>query len=326
MILFTLSILVLIYSILNIILNGKTKYWEITTIIPTLFPILVITVILILAVIAKDTISITFSIASLFLLAPSLDYSFFSFNKENSKKKIKILDMNNLYFYPKNPQELVSFIDKQNVDIICLQELWTTDEVEWISKKPLLKFPSLRIYTEDEIKNLFPKDLCIITSADRAIISKTPLEKISEYIQENYFCKFGYIIAKTDINNHEISIINVHMPIKLNKYFGFEERREAFESLYKDIKEFQKDNKRFIITGDFNTTKSSKFIQKLFKILPEGIVENNVGIFSSWHVQKLPLWRLDFLFHSRNIICSDAKLVKNKYSDHKHIEAEFSID
>ena len=334
-ILLLLAILSVIFCILNIILNGKTKYWEILTIIPIQIEILILVALCIISIITKEFVSLTLFIVSILSLIPYLDFTFFvpKNNKEkNDCSTISFLDMNTLFFYPSDKSDLIEYINKKDKDIVFLQEAFIPDSIESIKIKktfPLAKV--IGILDQKFLRTAFEEKYpYMVQGMDRVILSKTPLTIVRDY---QIGKEFGYIVAKTLIDGKEIHLMNVHMPFidskkgSLDYTFGYNLRKTAFNELVKDIEIIEKDKGLFILSGDFNTAKSSFFILNLFKKYKEGITEKQLGLHISWHSEHYPFWRMDFLFIPQNESLDYVRtnLIKTKYSDHKGIEAQFIL-
>ncbi|MEI7604401.1 MAG: endonuclease/exonuclease/phosphatase family protein [bacterium] len=258
-----------------------------------------------------------------------MDISFHK-REKREEKTVKILGWNTLHFYPPNNQEIADFINIKNADIISLQEMYKEEVGLHSLFTSLINFrkddrKSLNndhlFLTNTDIKRFFPNYKYILTSQDKAILSKFPIEFISE---EKLFHGFGYFIAKIKFESQEVYFINAHMPYKFNMTFGYEEKKTIFDKLYTDIENLK--GKKIILEGDFNAAKSSYFIRKLFSILKEGLEENKTGFLHTWH-NAFPIWRIDYFFHSKNIKCVRAEIFDpQNFSDHKGLITEIVID
>jgi endonuclease/exonuclease/phosphatase family metal-dependent hydrolase len=315
----------LVFAFLNLFLNGRVGVWELLNLIPTFLILIAWFLLSFISIYYNLFTALTFTIC-IILLFPYLDFTFVKRNKTKiDNKKIKFLDWNTLYFHPINHQAIADKINSFDADIIFIQELFNPDceIVDGKMTPSINKITDITGYKDlNFVKHYFSPYSNIIISDDRAIISRFPLKQLKE-VKINKF--FGYLITSTEINGNEIILINVHMPFRKDNTFGYDEKLDVFKNLYDDIDNYKSEN--VIICGDFNACKSSYFIKNLFHQMNEAISQNNFGIHTSWPV-KLPLWRLDFLFYSKNskLNFTKAKFFSDKkFSDHKGIVGEFDI-
>jgi len=322
---FYFGLITFLLSLINVFLNGRSKYLELFNIIPINLAVILLTVLSAIAFFI-DTTSFILFLFSLVNFATYADITFVRKFKhklpEELGKKIKFLDWNTFYFYPENPEKIAEKINSINPDLIFLQELFRTNDKDFKKHLKLTHFADPEDYFSVEgVKHFLPQYQHVVISDDRGIISKYPVKIISE-IRANK--KFGFLVAEIDIDGLKMLLINVHMPYQRNLTFGYQEKKEIFQKLYEII--WQNKDMPIILAGDFNAQKNSKYIRELFVLLHEAISENSTGIHSSWNV-KLSLWRLDFLFHNKlKIEIENANFFTDKLmSDHRGIIADIIV-
>lgn len=327
MVIFTFTILLLIFVVLNRILNSRFKHWEYVVVPPSIFILFVIIVLLILNLFVDGNPLI--ALIALVIYFESLDLGtnlHKRITKSHSDEKLKIIDLNTLYFGPNIEQSLADFLQSKDADIIILQELFSNkDRINFPSKGFIRKASFDHFLPQPFVHQFFPSYPYMVMIQDKGVLSKTPITIIKEHISKIH--AFGYLIASTTFNGVEIIIINVHMPRIFKNNIFFEDRKRLFNLLYEDIKYYKSINKNLILTGDFNATKASRFIQKLFKLLNESITENRFGFISTWHTD-LPLWRLDYLFYNRSkkfYLSNSHVFDSNDFSDHMGLEVNFIV-
>ena len=85
---------------------------------------------------------------------------------------------------------------------------------------------------------------------------------------------------------------------------------------------------KHILTGDFNTHKTSKYI----KWLEEKLINNDNS--NTWTTKPFSYngftetelnWKLDYIFTSKDIKVKETKVVDTKYSDHLPILLTFEM-
>ena len=153
--------------------------------------------------------------------------------------------------------DIVKIINDEDIDIICLQEIITTERIHYINR--IMEKTNLNY---EEHFELSPCHIIENTECGIAILSKYPIDNIIKKLFTNpmlskttssgktyYTFDKGFLISKININNHYINVLTHH---------GFPFRR--FNSTPEDnintfiefdnyIKEYNPD----IITGDFNS-------------------------------------------------------------------------
>lgn len=152
--------------------------------------------------------------------------------------------------------QIINTINDENVDIICFQEIITTEDVKYL--EAIASNTNLKYYDYYELS---PNNLVKDTNSGLAIFSKYPLNCIKKELFPNpklakttssrntyYTFDKGYIICEFETNDKKISILTHH---------GFPYRRfnstpednlQVFNFFDNVIVESNAD----IVTGDFN--------------------------------------------------------------------------
>ncbi len=85
-----------------------------------------------------------------------------------------------------------------------------------------------------------------------------------------------------------------------------------------------KDSRPTLICGDFNHTPT----EKLFSALSPGFVDSwrqgGEGFGFSWN-SKMPLFRIDYIFHTQDLNCEHIETVPNNFSDHSGLFARMTL-
>ena len=79
-----------------------------------------------------------------------------------------------------------------------------------------------------------------------------------------------------------------------------------------------------MVCGDFNDTPVSYCYQTVSKNLTDAFVSCRRGI-GQTYVGKIPLLRIDYIFHSKDIESLSFKIHPENYSDHHPISTEFRL-
>ena len=176
---------------------------------------------------------------------------------------IKLLQWN--IWNKEDIDNIIKELKRIKADIVCIQELAIKDD------KQIRKLKEVYHYFYYEKADTFLDGY----SQCNAILSKYPLyDKSYTYVQEatdnkNDYSKEGrvYVEAKVKINDKELTIGTTHLSYT-DKFIETEEKDKEVTNLINCIK---KDN--YILTGDFNTNKTSKYI----KWLEEKLINNDTS-------------------------------------------------
>jgi len=80
-----------------------------------------------------------------------------------------------------------------------------------------------------------------------------------------------------------------------------------------------------IVCGDFNDVPVSYTYRKMRKNLDDSFIEAGRGI-GTTYMGKFPSFRIDFIFHSKEIQCTRFDIPNIKLSDHYPITGEFVLE
>lgn len=152
--------------------------------------------------------------------------------------------------------EIIDNINKEDIDIICFQEIITTKETQYIEN--IVNNTSLKYYESYELS---PCNLVKDTNCGLAILSKYPITKSIKEIFTNpkiskttssgntyYTYDKGYLVVTIDIEGKELNLLTHHG-------FPFRRFNSSPEQNPLTFQEFDKvinNLKPNIVTGDFN--------------------------------------------------------------------------
>ena len=152
--------------------------------------------------------------------------------------------------------DLIEIINKENIDVLCLQEVITTERIKYIDQ---IKETTNLKYSESF--ELSPCNLVKDTDCGLAILSKYPLSNTEKQIFTNpklakttssgntyYTYDKGWLLTTLTLNNENKTILTHHgFP-----YRRFNSTPEANPNIFLEFDEVIKNNNIDIITGDFN--------------------------------------------------------------------------
>ena len=224
---------------------------------------------------------------------------------------IKILQWN--IWNNEEIDNIIKELKRIKADIVCIQELSIKDDNDIKIRKLKEVYPY--IYYEKADTFLDGYSQC------NAILSKFPLsDKNYIYVREpsddkKDYSKEGriYIESKVNINNKALTIGTTHLSY-IDKFKETKEKDREVTNLINCIK---KDN--YILTGDFNTNRTPKYIKWLEKVLVNNETSNTwtTKPFSYNGFKETELnWKLDYIFTSKDIKVKETKVIDTKYSDY----------
>ena len=152
--------------------------------------------------------------------------------------------------------QIIETINNENIDVICFEEIITTDRIEYI--KRICDGTNLKNY---EFYELSESNIVKDTNCGIAVLSKYPLEVIKRELFPNpalmkttksgktyYLYDKGYMIVNISIDDKKVKLLTHHgFPYRTFDSTA-EDNIQVFEFFDNRIDEHKPD----IITGDFN--------------------------------------------------------------------------
>lgn len=153
-------------------------------------------------------------------------------------------------------QQIIETINAEDIDVICFQEIITTERIQYIQS--ICNRTNLKYY---EFYELSECNIVKDTNCGIAVLSKYPIEIVQKELFPNsgltkttssgktyYLYDKGYMIVCLNVNNKEISLLTHHgFPYGVFNSTA-EENPEVFKFFDDAIERYKPD----IITGDFN--------------------------------------------------------------------------
>lgn len=255
-------------------------------------------------------------------------------NPENiaSYDSIKVIAYNVKYF-SYGIDKVSGFIKDSGYDVVLLSEsVLTPENLEFLCKR----LPSYSILSDNRhdlsILSKYPVLKYKIVELPTFVASLSSGNDI-EKIRTNGIHR-SFVHAVIDVNGTPVNVLSVRLlagrpkdhslteSIKWAKYLlkSQDEEMAAFTSYLRTL------SGPFIFGGDLNVTPNTQIIHKLNQYATDTFLEKHM--FGSYTFKiSLPTMRLDYLFHSREVISNKSEVVKVKQllSDHNPIAAQFFI-
>lgn len=244
--------------------------------------------------------------------------------------KISILQWN--VWFKEQADTIVSLLQHQNADIICLQEL-TMDsylnpqrnipnEIAQLGYHACYEIALSRSGSEHIAmgNGIFSKHP-IINQKHVYVQRETPGS--NNYAHENRI----YIEATVGVHGKKLKIGTVHLSYA-HAFTSTEEKRVESDTLLEAIKHNEHD---FVLAGDMNATPGSYTIDRLqehFKNAGPDFAEatwtTKPFSYDGFEANALD-WRLDYIFTSPDIKTLSGKILQTEASDHLPLLAELEI-
>ena len=262
--------------------------------------------------------------------------------KTTAEEGIKVLSFNVHHFQgdkkltPANAAaKIVDFLEEQNADIICLQEVR-------LSRNDIFNLQE----TVRKLKNVNHYQFARSSSTYGSVtMTRYPIISMGEIRFED--TRNITIYTDVVINDDTVRIFNVHLQSNLidpNHYSvidsldlrdgkGIMELRQisgkiktASEMRAEQVRKIREDIDnspyKVVICGDFNDTPVSYSYQKIRGKLKDAFVESGRGV-GRTYVGKLPSFRIDYILHSKEFNSYNFKTIDFRMSDHLPISCVF---
>jgi len=297
-------------------------------------------------------------IVAFILIGGKLHFRTFSFGSDEVNQNetelhimsynVRLFDLYNLV--PANSfktrDKIFKYLKERNPDVVCFQEFYHQDAPSKFVTRDTIKqiLSTIDIHERYAFKMSGHQNYGIAVMSKYPIIEKGNVAFPSDHSSANY-CIYTDIVKNKDT----FRIYNVHLQsIKLQKddYALFDEnnthsaeqssnvfkliqkinqaypvRAEQAEIIMKHVK-----NSRFpvIICGDFNDTPLSYCYNQFSALLIDAFRNTSKGIGATYS-GKIPVGRIDYIFHSKLIGSKDFVIQKEALSDHYAIDCKLFI-
>jgi endonuclease/exonuclease/phosphatase family metal-dependent hydrolase len=255
---------------------------------------------------------------------------------------VRLFDLYN-WITPGSHHQIVDFIVKERPDIICLQEFYNNDKGKFSLKELFneLNFtPYHHVYYTNNDKNShlygiatftkYPvihrgtikfnntKNICIFTDI---VIGKDTIRIYNNHLQSIYLTSKHYELLDSLKFSNDKKQKQEILDITYRLKSAYIKRAKQVDVIAAHIKQSPYP---VIVCGDFNDTPVSYTYHTMRGKLHDSFYDSGDG-FGNTYVGKFPSFRIDFIFHSANLISYDFRRIKVKLSDHYPISCNFQI-
>lgn len=263
--------------------------------------------------------------------------------KSTSGKTIKVLTYNVMGFYHEKKKNLsrhpiLNFIAKNDADVVCLQEYM-------VSKTGKSMMTQKQI---NEILSNYPyKSITGLEASGKyhtyglACFSKYPIKQTREIVFNSSYN--GAVAYEIDMDGKKVTVVNAHLEsnrisasdkqlykeffrnrdsekldkvtsnIRMRLGRAYRKRAEQVHKINAYLEERQ--SEATIICGDFNDTPISYAYHTLKNDLRDAFADTGLGMGITFN-EKMFLFRIDYILHSKNLKAYKAKVHTLNYSDH----------
>ncbi len=258
---------------------------------------------------------------------------------ETNLNRINVMSYNvrllNLYNWNKEPdtrKKIIKMFAKYSPTVLCLQEFYNgNDSVGFNNIQEIMESCGYKYFAT-----------CDIFSTKRGkwgnvVFSHLPIIKKQNHDIDVYG---NNLLQQVDIlwKNQTIHIFNVHL--KSNRFTSNEsdainnpEKNQLKENSLNIFKKLRKNainrgleaslvakilsntKENVIVCGDLNDIPSSYVYFKVKNKLKDTFLENGLGM-GTTYISKIPILRIDYIFHSKHFKCMGYKRFNYEYSDH----------
>lgn len=217
------------------------------------------------------------------------------------------------------PDKVSETIMQANPDVICLQES------ERYYPKVSKDLATRRFFSDYEERRV--SDLCTM--------SKYPIKSVGYHILHEK--GRSYALATTlDVDGTLVTVINVHFV----KTAWLREGRPGFEvssdfalhseevrniQMRKLVELIYNTHTPVVVAGDFNTPPRGLVYKEIADRLQDAFCAAGWGLGYTFH-SKLPLTRIDYVFHDKDISTLSCTEISGRASDHLPVVADLGID
>ncbi len=231
---------------------------------------------------------------------------------------MRILQWNILY--KEDINNIAKELKRLDADVVCIQELSFFGEDR--SSVNVLNdvYPYIYYEIADTVND--GRSQC------NAILSKYPfISKSKSYVQnpgkdKNDYSKEGrvYIEVSINYNNKIYNIGTTHL-----SYTHKFEETELKDTEVNKLIDIIKGKTSYIFTGDLNTIKTSKYINRISEYYTNNDTDNTWTTkpfsYNGFEANKLD-YKLDYVFTSHDLNVKNVKTINTEYSDHLPILCE----
>ncbi len=265
--------------------------------------------------------------------------------------EIKILTFNVGHTDWNNVTEFTEYINSQNADILCFQEMNLASALSKAGAKSYKEiFPEYKYAIGETVADGIAREVKTVGSG-QVILSKYPIEEYNPIeLDEKFQPLFLGVIVTVD-DSRRFALCNVHLEsIKLQPQHisavnhatravkretartlldTYRHLRRAFDVRAEQVRKLvecqQVTDMPLVVCGDFNDTPISYTYHTVSSILIDSFREAHGG-FGDTYNGDLPPLRIDYVFHSHSFKCVGYEELDVDLSDHLPVSCKLVME
>ena len=255
---------------------------------------------------------------------------------------VRLFDLYNWSESINTPSEIFEFLNTNEFDLICFQEFFTKTSGE-LSENSIIKnlknkyfihidytienrnynygiatFSKYPIVNRGVINFNNSSNSSIYTDV---VINKDTIRIFNNHLQSIRFNKNNYSFITNSKTLKDDERLKEIKDISFRLRDAFIKRASQANIISKHI---QNSPYPVVVCGDFNDVPVSYTYRKMKKNLNDSFVEAGKGI-GTTYMGKFPSFRIDFIFHSKEIKCVNFNIPNVKLSDHFPVTSKFVL-
>lgn len=285
--------------------------------------------------------AVIFMLLSAAVLVPGLlrSYSFSSRARDDDALKILSYNVANFRDLDKKTrdreivkEELCEMVSVEKPDIVCIQEAGLRNDA---SARSLAEKIGMRYYYLDVSSSnaVFSKYEIDIAATNNTRLNNSGFTTIINTKHNGRFALVVLHLTSFNITSQEIDYMNgdrqdtiddksVAKGILKKLYDGFRKRGEEMNHVVNNL---PKDDIPCIVCGDFNETPLSNTYTRMRNAgFKDSFIEVGKGLGVTYR-GRIPLLRIDYIWHNDLIVPSRFDVVKHKNSDHNPVVMSFHV-
>lgn len=152
----------------------------------------------------------------------------------------------------------------------------------------------------------------------KGILSRYPITRY-----ETWKTHLVHQRADLDVYGTTVTLLNVHAPMPLSTGF---DRRNADVQAIQDYAQQITDHP-VILVGDFNSTPHSEPYNQITNVYRDAFAQMGQGFGFSFTVRDIPIIRIDYVFHTADLVTLDAAVLPDRGgSDHHPLRATLALN
>lgn len=254
---------------------------------------------------------------------------------------VRLFDVYHDLKAPRSKEKIFDVLDREKADVYCFQEFYKSDEnAAYDTRSELKKRLGINQMHEAYVSDVTGKQHFGVAMFSRLpMISKGEVDLVSDKINR---C----IYADLKSGNDTIRVYTMHLAsIRFKKAdYDFISRREeglwdggqrlssrlmdAFERRAAQVEAIKAHIKAspypVVIAGDMNDTPVSYSYREFEQFLQDGFMNAGAGL-GRTYVGTFPSFRIDYVWHSEDLVCQEFHVLSDELSDHRPVVAVVGV-